>query len=108
MIITSSRGPKGATQTPVLRSCQLKEFGAKSNQLLITLNLTKRIETALFPERGGVVRDLNLTKRIESFTVHVTRFKHLEISQRGLKGFFTCSRVITVQWGNWTNEVLDY
>jgi len=48
-----------------LCSCQLKEFGAKSNQFLITPNLTKGIESALFPERGGVVRDLNLAKGIE-------------------------------------------
>jgi len=37
MIITSSRSPKGATQAPVLHSCQLEEFGAKTNQKLITL-----------------------------------------------------------------------
>jgi len=85
MIITSSRSPKGATQAPVLRPCPLKEFGAKSNQFLITLNLTKRIESALFPERGAVVRGLDLTKRIESFTVRVARFKHWGISRRGLK-----------------------
>jgi len=85
MIITLSRGPKGATQAPVLHPCPLKEFGAKSNQFLITLNLAKRIESALFPERGGVVRGLDLTKRIESFTVHVARFKRLGISQRELK-----------------------
>jgi len=53
-----------------LRPKASARFAVKSNRFLITLNLAKRIE---------------------SFIVHVARFKHLGISQRELKGFL-CAR----------------